>query len=564
MNIINNENKNNSFFSVIFIKKLILYYIFAYTIKQTINFIFHHFSNSLTRMNISDTPIEDLYYQKCQSYLYNNQNECTAVTTLSNLIHIKDFDHYSDNPFAMVFLVWDNFKTYPHNSSISTFNMIFFSICYAYSLFRLVLDIAVIFYAYKKIHMLSEDSTQKKIKENIGLKYEIIIYQVIIYLGVIFELIMSFHNFIVWRGLQYYTSAQDNFYDINMDRKPPRICNCIYNPLLYNLDFDEKYGYKKSNWLQIVYVLWVFFEFCGMFIIYFSVLTLSRINRKGKSGWNLLKGTILKSIILSLWYGIILFMLIFYFGLPVFYKFYSFEVLTFWFFWKVLGFFVIFERLHSKYWLFQNLKIHSLFSQKKQWKTKLNQIKRDNLVELEKRRKQSFADEDTQDLIKTLKKQNDLNNKEIEAIGDIIKHNKESINVILKNSMEKFFEKTEKIIQKSTNKFENSKLKTNWEEYLNYFLGLNLLGAAGYFFLMIDAMMMSDPKTKYKYFDPLSPEISSYYYVGIFFCYTEIIIFDLTHGIFLMNCFFVELVKFLNRFPRLGDSRLGVIDISQN
>jgi hypothetical protein len=35
------------------------------------------------------------------------------------------------------------------------------------------------------------------------------------------------------------------------------------------------------------------------------------------------------------------------------------------------------------------------------------------------------------------------------------------------------------------------------------------------------------------------------FFIGIFICYAEILISDLSHGIFLLHCFFIELFGFL-------------------
>ena len=487
---------------------------------------------------------------------YINQDQCDAIT-IWNLISLKDFTHKYTNPFFMVYTSWPNYTNSTtsdeNNPILHTYSMIFFAICYAYSLFRLVIDLAIICYAIKKIRLLlSEKETKERIKDHPHLAYEINIYKWVIYLGVIFEFIMSLHNFIVWRGLQYYTSYQDNYFPDNA--KPPRICNCAYNTKLYDLqtfnDSYKDYGIKfyKSKWLISMYVLWIIFEILGMVIIYFSVLTLSRINRKGKLGKELVKGTIRKSIILGVGYGVLLFLLIFQFQMPVFYKFYNVEVLSFWFFWKILGFLLLLDRLHSKYWLFQNLKIQSLYTHKNQWTKKLNEIKG------------NILNEDSENLITNMntnvESQKDTNSEDIKALKELISENQEEIRGLFRKSINELYDNITKNIIQSSEKEKKSKLKTNWADYLNYFLGLNLLGLIGYFFLILDASNMSQSYPG----DTPTPN----YFLGIIFCYSEIVIYDLTHGIFLLHCFFIELFKFLKRYPNLNENKIFLSEVNSD
>ncbi len=480
------------------------------------------------------------FYDICLKNNYINRNQC-GISTIWSLISLQDFDRNFENPFSMVYLSWRNYtdNTSPQHSEIISFCMTFFSVCYAYSLFRLVIDLAIIYYAFKKIGMLLNDA-KERMKEYKQLIPEIRFYEKIIYFGVCIQSLKSFHNFVVWRGLQYYSSAQDDFYQTEI--KPPRICNCIYDPSLYkwSSSFSQWNGSEeKSCWLVFMYVSWICLESLGMMIIYFSVFTLSRINRKGKSGMELLKGTIRKSIILGVSYGVMLLLLIFYFDMPIFYRFINYEVLSFWFFWKVVGFMFLCDKLHSKYWLFQNLNIRSLHNHAKQWMNKLNNIKQKN------------ERIDSKKLEEALQRQRT-------EINEVIQQNKENIINHLNTSIKSFYDKLEIIIQNSSKKNEKSKLKTNWQDYLNYVLGLNLLGLIGFFFLMVDASIIKDG------FDPKKNGPSDYYFVGIFFCYAEIIIFDLSHGIFLLHCFFIELLIFLNKHPNLSENIFPYLEIDDS
>lgn len=477
-------------------------------------------------------------YSMCNTsygFPYNNTDQCLSYNFLKRFFHSSDLDFDLYNPFSIVFYFWPRDQSSQYTFANITdppykldFNEFFLAICYAYSLFRLVIDFSVIFYAHFKIKkMLSDNELKERIQADHDLDFEISFYKYIIYAAVSFELVMSVHNFIFWRGFQYYTSAQDNYFPIYI--KPPRVCNCMYNPALYNWDYTNytEFYPEKIRGLQAGYWLWIGFESCGMFIVYFSVLTLSRINRKDKKGWNFLRNIVKKSIFLSFFYGFLLMLLIFEFDTPVFYKFYNYQVLAFWFFWKTIGFILLLDRLYSKYGLFKSLKIKTLHNQAHLW---LWKIKTSELQDLKRNKiQENEVDQFVQ-------------NKEIQKY---MKNHLNEINQILKDKIRESYEQIEDYVRKMRKKARDSKLKINWQDYLNYFLGLNLIGAIGYFWLLVDVIEIHVSKNGV--FDPQNDHVSRYYYMGIFFCYTEIIIFDLTHGIFLLHCFFIELVEFLNR-----------------
>ncbi len=158
-------------------------------------------------------PIQE--YINCSDYKYNNQEWCYATKNLLNLISVGDFRHDYNNPYAMVFLDWSHYLNDPSKpAEILIFNTIFYLICYGYSIFRLVIDLAVILYAFKKIKaMMNDSSTWSRIEGFPSLKLEIEIYSKIIKIAVISEFFMSLHNFVVWRGL-----ARNCFEEISLRR----------------------------------------------------------------------------------------------------------------------------------------------------------------------------------------------------------------------------------------------------------------------------------------------------------------------------------------------------------
>lgn len=476
---------------------------------------------------------DETAYSNCSNYNYSNSDSCNYPFNFHEFSHDNSSNTWN-NPFSMVYLAWNNWNNtdFPKkNPEIIEFNMYFFLICYSYSLFRLVVDLAVIIYALKTINSfqsfnngssnykypnLPEYNKEKNKKIEEDLNYEKKFLKFCVVFAVISEFIMSLHNFIVWRGLQYYTSAQDKY--IEFQEKPPRICNCMYNPLLYNLDGGQDCEFNRSIYLTVMYGLWIFFEVLGIIPIYLSILVLSRINRTEKLGKALLIGPANKTLFFGFLYGGLLFLLIFVFNLPVFYKFYCYEILAFWFFWKLVGFFLVLERLNNKYWLFMNLDILSLHSHSKEYEQKLNTLKQKNLEEIEENK---LLENENKDKLSE----------------DTIKNIKED----LKENVKSFYSTIQEMLQYRKKKIQKGKLKTKWQDYLNYFLGLNLMGTIGYFFLMIDAAMLENNSNR-----KVDELPSNYYFIGIFFCYLEIVIFDLTHGILLLHCFFKEQVNSMN------------------
>jgi len=192
------------------------------------------------------------------------------------------------------------------------------------------------------------------------------------------------------------------------------------------------------------------------------------------------------------------------------------------------------DRLYSKYWLFKTLQIHSLHNHAHHWIARLKSAEEDDL-----KNNVIEAQED-----ETLKTQKFLSKDDKEKINEILIDHHKNINKVLEKKIKDSYKEIKTLIRRIITKIEKSKLKMNWQDYLNYFLGLNLIGAIGYFFLLIDVVYVHVHMDTIFY-----PEktVSGFYFIGIFFCYSEIVIFDLTHGIFLLHCFFVEWVDYLNR-----------------
>lgn len=62
--------------------------------------------------------------------------------------------------------------------------------------------------------------------------------------------------------------------------------------------------------------------------------------------------------------------------MPIYYRFYDRSVVVFYFFWKILGFILVFDRLYSKIWLELKLRVQSLHSHGIEWREYLGKLKR--------------------------------------------------------------------------------------------------------------------------------------------------------------------------------------------
>ena len=107
-------------------------------------------------------------YCKNSSYYAYNYEQCIKPTFFFN-----EFLHDFNNPFSMNYINW--FVDPKNISNISghekiDFNMYYFIICYAYSLFRIIIDVAVIIYAIKATHEVSQNKIFFSINERNKIK----------------------------------------------------------------------------------------------------------------------------------------------------------------------------------------------------------------------------------------------------------------------------------------------------------------------------------------------------------------------------------------------------------
>ena len=94
-------------------------------------------------------------------------------------------------------------------------------------------------------------------------------------------------------------------------------------------------------------------------------------------------------------YVIILIGLIFIFNFHLYFKYFDKKVIAFWIFWKILSFFILVDRLNTKYWLYQKLQIQNLKVKGNNFQTQLDETKRfikgkGKLIEYDSKKKTKY------------------------------------------------------------------------------------------------------------------------------------------------------------------------------
>lgn len=465
---------------------------------------------------------------------YNNIDFCYGKENFMNLITLSDFKNSTSNPFSLIYyysnlskpdakITFDQNKTFEENLYVvNHFSLIFFAACYGYSLFRIIIDISVIVYTYKRIDFIRDPIN--KCKNNPDRITQLNWSEFILWALVLNELLMSLHNFIVWRGVQYYTSYQDGYLEEWVKIKREK--NCIYDFSLYGLYLEG----PKSKYLTIMYNIWCFLMFASMLCLYFAVFCLARINRKTKTGERFYLNNFFNAFKYSLCFCVIIYLFIFEFeDTPIFYRFYNKKTLAFWFFWKVIGGFILIEKMHSKASLTKKLKI------------KMHHIHKSdehkNIWENIKKKKENL---NITEQMALLLKSDYIN-------LDLLKEKSTFIKDQYQKWIKIFFQNVQEYLKKKKEKHKSKKLKTHWANYLNYLLLLNFMGIIGYFFLLLDVLIHYEKDRIYLNRNPIKEGNCILYLFGLFFCYFEIILFDLTNGIFLLNSFFIQIYKHIKK-----------------
>lgn len=219
--------------------------------------------------------------------------------------------------------------------------------------------------------------------------------------------------------------------------------------------------------------------------------------------------TIYLTVFCAFFYGIIIYV----FNMPIYYRFSTQSVIIFYFFWKLIGFIMIFDRLYSKIWLEKKLRFQSLHSHGIQWGQEMDKIKR---------KLSSLFFENVGSIGK------DKSQKVQEEMNRFISSNVFSLREIYEGVLNKYYVVS---VQQFISKYEreaNLKLQTKWHDYLNYMLILDLIGIIGFGSLLI-----------FSFFD----ELETLFWVGFVLALIELIVFEISNVVFSLHCFFIELYR---------------------
>lgn len=190
---------------------------------------------------------------------------------------------------------------------------------------------------------------------------------------------------------------------------------------------------------------------------------------------------------------------IFLFSIPLYYQFFENSVVIFNFFWKILTFVLIFDRLYSKIWLELKVRLSTLHSHGVEWRAYLDQVRR------------------------RIHKQSQKMEVRLKRIYD------QSLQDYYSKNIQKHIEEQERET--------NAKLKTKWYDYLNYLLIINLIAIIGYGFLL--------------FYGITGNQYGALFWIGFILALIQLIVFEISNLVFQLHCFFIELHKTLeNEFSR--------------
>jgi hypothetical protein len=87
--------------------------------------------------------------------------ECEASNMLLRLFLFQDFEHNINNPFFLTYsngnYTDNNISNYDEMNAKINFPTVFFTVCYAYSIFRIFINVTKIIYSDKKIKIIFRD-----------------------------------------------------------------------------------------------------------------------------------------------------------------------------------------------------------------------------------------------------------------------------------------------------------------------------------------------------------------------------------------------------------------------
>ncbi|CAD8189720.1 unnamed protein product [Paramecium octaurelia] len=285
------------------------------------------------------------------------------------------------------------------------------------------------------------------------------------------------------------STSLNNWRSFNYNRDE---CNCLYfSPI------------QQRPYMITSIVFWIITESITQGLVGFTVLILSRLNKKESSGWNFIKPSFVRFVVTTILMMILYSILIFACNLQIYYRFYSLSVVSYYLLQKCVIFLIIFDKLYSKVWLELKLRLPTLHSSGIAWSKTLNMLKK---------RIQKPVDPSEQ--IKEIYQQ---------------KYRQQ-----YEQTLEKYFDDA---IQPNLDRYEreyNAKMKTQWYDYLNYILLINLIGIIGYILIATYGL----------FYQTNNPNSNSFlFWIGFILALVELIVFEVSNVVFQLHCFLIELYK---------------------
>ncbi|CAK74129.1 unnamed protein product (macronuclear) [Paramecium tetraurelia] len=427
----------------------------------------------------------------------SNSKYCEFTQQMSRLFTFSDFEYNIKNPLYQAEIATNQ----------ANVNEVFLPVCYAYSILRIFMVISVVFYVRQKMKDIFEQSQKKFTDEK---QFELDCYKWTISVSLYAEIICALRDFLLFKGTILYSNVmnqseitcyidiynqgnmscgkpiQTNWRGFNYQREE---CNCLYFQPIH-----------QESYMIVSIVFWIITESITQGLVGFTVLILSRLNKKESSGWNFIKPSFVRFVVTTILMMVLYSILIFACNLQIYYRFYSLSVVSYYLLQKCVIFLIIFDKLYSKVWLELKLRLPTLHSSGIAWSKTLNLLKKKIL-------------------------------KPVEPTEQIKEIYQQKYRQQYEQTLEKYFDDA---IQPNLDRYEreyNAKMKTQWYDYLNYILLINLIGIIGYL-LIASYGLFYQPQ-----------EYSFLFWIGFILALVELIVFEVSNVVFQLHCFLIELYK---------------------
>ncbi|CAD8053157.1 unnamed protein product [Paramecium primaurelia] len=461
--------------------------------------------------NITCSTIGEILSQisNTNSQLYGldsptNLKYCSFQSQFFRLITFSDFEQKITNPLYQAEIA----------TSQSEINEVFLPVCYAYSILRIFMVISVAFYVRQKMKDIFDQSQKKFTDEK---QSELDFYKWMIKVSLYVEIICALRDFLLFKGTILYSNVMNtltiNCY-IDIYNQGNISCNQTYENNWRSFSYTREdcnclyFQPKDQNFYMISsIVFWIITESITQGLVGFTVLILSRLNKKESSGWNFIKPSFIRFIVTTIFMMFLYAVLIFACNMQIYYRFYSLSVVSYYLLQKCVVFLIIFDKLYSKVWLELKLRLPTLHSSGIAWSKTLNILKK-------------------------------RIQKPVEPSEQIKEKYQQKYRLQYEQTLEKYFDDA---IQPNLDRYEreyNAKMKTQWYDYLNYILLINLIGIIGYIFIASFGLFQEERDSQQKHV-----KNGYLFWIGFILALVELIVFEVSNVVFQLHCFLIELYK---------------------